>query len=120
MFGRYLKNQVRFGPFNSTSAAALSEADKYPYAKKEKPVEPYFTPVDLSGQHNDRFHVGLTDEGICDVYNGNSMSETYASSTRVNDLVEVLDGRRGTVTPAKVDGVGKIAQKTFWLNIGDK
>ena len=60
-----------------------------------------------------------TDVGLCKVYNGNSMKSTFADTKRMEDLRSSFD-QRETFTPREVNGSGKIFQKTFWLDIGDR
>ena len=60
-----------------------------------------------------------TDVGLCNVYNGNSMKSTFVNTNRMEDLWSTFD-QRDTFTPREVQGSGKIFQKTFWLDIGDR
>ena len=60
-----------------------------------------------------------TDVGLCHVYNGNSMKSTFVENDRIVALSSSLD-QRDTFTPRNVNGSGKIFQKTFWLDIGER
>ncbi len=79
---------------------------------------PYLRPVDISGKQED-FSSALTDNGVCVVYNGNSLTSTYRDSARVADLAAAIDSR-GKVVPKKINGTGHMYEKTFWLNLADR
>ena len=52
---------------------------------------PYFTPAELSG-NEDEFFPALTDNGICHVYNGNSLRNTYKiGGRRIAELSRLFD-----------------------------
>ncbi len=61
----------------------------------------------------------MTDSGLCYVYNGEALTDTYAESTRISELADALD-RRSDVRIKKIEGTGQGYKKTFWLNIGDR
>ena len=56
---------------------------------------------------------------MCQVYNGNSMKSTFASTKRTEALWTSLDPR-DIITSEIINGSGKIYQKTFWLDIGER
>ena len=58
--------------------------------------------------------------GICHVFNGNSIHDTFATGTRVDVFQDNLDERKGEVVPDSIKGTGKRFQKTFWLDIGER
>ena len=58
--------------------------------------------------------------GICHVLNGNSVHNTFVSGGRVDVFQENLDARQNEVIPDTIEGTGKLARKTFWLNIGER
>ena len=64
----------------------------------------------------------MTDTGVCQVYNGNSLTSTYEHSDRIRDLQYSFDPRTGDeqYDPIMIDGTGKISQMTFWLDAQDK
>ena len=80
--------------------------------------EPYLRNFQIDTD-NPEFHISLTDSGMCQVYNGNSMKSTFASTKRTEALWTSLDPR-DIITPKTIHGSGKIYQKTFWLDIGDR
>ena len=73
---------------------------------------------DLGG-HSSDFHIAVTDAGLCQVINGNSISSTFKPTTRMRELSTALDNR-DVVNPLNISGSGKMNQKTFWLDIGDR
>ena len=80
--------------------------------------EPHFTNMDLSGKY--KFRASLTDGGICQVLNGNSIGATYTSNKRIDVLMEGLDGRTDDVEPDMIEGTGKLFRKTFWFDVGER
>lgn len=80
--------------------------------------EPYFSPLDLSSDPHE-FHSAITDTGICMVYNGNTMNATFKPSPRVIQLHDAIDARK-SFQPVITNGTGKIYEKTFWLDVGDR
>ena len=95
------------------------ELDKYPYNRRIKYVEPYFTPVDLSNS-NPHFTAAITDAGACHVYNGNSLHSTYQESTRTAQLHNSFDPRTKKIRPAMINGTGNIYKMIMWLDAGNK
>ncbi len=75
--------------------------------------------MDISGQYDDLFFPALTDDGVCEVYNGDSIRSTYAGGFKADQLANVLDSR-ASVQPFKIDGTGKVSRKSFWLNVADR
>ena len=67
------------------------------------------------------FYPALTDAGICNVYNGDSMKSTFdiTTSERVKQLANALDMRK-EVKPEMIQGAGSLYQKTFWVDITDR
>ena len=66
------------------------------------------------------FRAALTDNGICDVINGNAMKATLRPQASVDELSSALDPRTSPVTPEIIEGTGNSYQRTFWLFIGDQ
>ena len=80
--------------------------------------EPYLRSLDLETD-NSEFYLAPTDVGLCQVYNGNSMMSTFAKTDRIEELSSALD-QRESYDPKFINGSGKIYQKVFWLDIGDR
>ena len=95
------------------------ELDLYPYSRKDTFQEPYVAPVDLSFENTD-FTPGLTDAGVCQVYNGDSMLSSFVTSLRIDELQYSLDPRPVMAKPRMINGTGKISQITMWLDAGNK
>ena len=53
--------------------------------------------MELSGKNDEAIHPTLTDSGICHVYNGNAMKQTYktAEVTSGRNSISIMDGRYG-------------------------
>ncbi len=67
------------------------------------------------------FHPALTDMGLCQVYNGQSMLATFRKTERVDELGQALDSRSGDLLkPERIVGTGTLYEKHFWLNIADR
>ncbi len=77
--------------------------------------------MDLSGKHDADFIAAVTDSGVCDVYNGNAMANTYTPSPRMDELDRSLDARPSghSTQPKKISSTGQTGQKVFWLNVAD-
>ena len=60
----------------------------------------------------------ITDAGLCHVYNGNTISQTFADAGRNQDLKESFEYNTTTIKPAKINGTGFQKQKTFWFDVG--
>ena len=80
--------------------------------------EPYPRSFDLEND-TPEFHLAPTDVGLCQVYNGNTMMSTFAETDRIEGLSSALD-QRDAYVPKFINGSGKIYQKIFWLDIGDR
>ena len=71
------------------------------------------------GKKYSEFNIGATDAGLCHVLNGEVMRSTYESTSRMEELWGSLDERQ-KMNPEKISGSGKIYERTFWLDIGDR
>ena len=60
----------------------------------------------------------LTDVGLCHVYNGNTMSQTFANKGRNKELSWSFEQDPTEFKPAKINGTGSQKHKTFWLDVG--
>ena len=67
-----------------------------------------------------KFRAALTDKGICQVFNGNSMSATYSSGEKSDIFKDNLDARTGEEMPEMIQGAGLLFRKSFWLDIGER
>ena len=70
----------------------------YPYTRKNSTIDPYFTPTDLGrnfigATEEVNFRAAITDAGICQVYNGESLHSTIKESARNTQLRDSLDPR---------------------------
>ena len=65
------------------------------------------------------FQPALTDKGMCMVWNGETMSQTYKESDRVKDLTDSLDSR-DSARIQKIQGTGTRFRKTMWLDLGGR
>ena len=115
MFGNYIRSKGA----DKADITVKEELNLYPYTKKEEYKEPYFTPVDLEGINID-FTPSITDAGICQVYNGDSIGSLFKETVRVNEFMSSLDPRSESVPPNMINGTGKISQKVFWLDASNK
>ena len=131
LFSTFIRTQPE-----STMDFIAKELKKYPYTLKNKlqvqiieaissdyrilfsPQEPYLRSFEVETD-SPEFHLALTDSGMCQVYNGNSLKSTYNATERTEALWESVD-TRGEIAPKWINGSGKIYQKTFWLDIGDR
>ena len=118
MYGNFAQARV-VAESKTVREIVEGELDMYPYSRKKNFHEPYFTPIDLSLENTD-FKPALTDAGICQVYNGDSLDSSFASSTRNDELRFSLDPRQGSSKPKKINGTGKISQITMWLDARNK
>ena len=114
MYGNYIGSRGA-----EKTNAIQEEIDLYPYTKKDKFKEPYFAPVDLDHTNID-FNPSITEAGVCQVYNGDSMHSLFKKTPRMNDLENVIDVRNTEIIPQRINGTGKISQKTFWLDASNK
>ena len=71
--------------------------------------------MDLSGKYT--FKAALTDGGICQVLNGNSMDATFTSSARADEFKTSLDERTEEVIPDMIHGTGQLFRKTFKFSL---
>ena len=118
MYGNFVKART-LAESRTIREVVEEELHLYPYSKKRKFLEPYFAPVDLSFE-NTNFKTALTDAGICQVYNGDSLFSTFSSSARTHELQYSLDPRQESLNPQNITGTGKISQITMWLDAGNK
>ena len=112
------------------------EIQKYnKYTRKPKLQKPHFSVPNLSalrypaGKEEEYkkavadeigdFYPALTDKGMCMVWNGETMSQTYKESDRVKDLTDSLDSR-DSVIEKKIQGTGTRFRKTMWLDLGGR
>ena len=51
------------------------------------------------------FYTAMTDNGLCDVYNGNSMADTFNSPGK---LQKIFDNREEIIIPRPIKGTGLI------------
>ena len=61
----------------------------------------------------------LTDTGLCHVYNGNNIGQTFVNMGRNQELMNSF-GNHGYFKPAKINGTGFRRQKTFWFDVGTR
>ena len=71
------------------------------------------------GSHSDDFHIAITDSGLCQVLNGNTMRSTFTPTYRIKEMSGSFD-TRNVVNPLNISGSGKSNQITLWLDIGDR
>ncbi len=109
MYGRYVRAQIGKEKDTNLTDLIVREAKMYPYLmKREIPVKevrvkrgaqdyhvihlqvPYF---DWVGVTDLPFHAGITDEGVCDVYNGNNLISTYSEAAVAKTLADKVDPR---------------------------
>ena len=69
---------------------------------------------------SEHFHPAVTDKGMCMVWNGHTMSQTYKGTDRINDLTDSLDSRDDTEKIEKIQGTGTRFRKTMWLDLGSR
>ena len=60
----------------------------------------------------------LTDAGLCHVYNGNSISQSFVNVGRNQYLQQSFEQNAGEFHPAKINGTGFQNQETFWFDVG--
>ena len=123
MYGNFVKARS-FAESKTFREVVEGELDLYPYSRKKEFISPYFTPVDLSSvdlnlENTTMFRPSLTDAGICQVRNGNSLFSTFTSSVRTDDLKYSLDPKTESIKPNNITGTGKISQTTMWLDAGN-
>ena len=76
--------------------------------------------MDEGGNENIHFAASTTDTGVCIVYNGNSISETYTSNPKIDNLAYSLDPRNTKVTPRYINGTGRTSKQTIFVNAWDR
>ena len=118
MYGNYVKARS-IAESRTVRQVVEQELDLFPYRKKSDFLDPYFPPVDISYKHTN-FNPALTDAGVCQVLNGDSLLSTFASSSRIDQLQYSLDPRQAPVKPKNITGTGKISQMTMWLDASYK
>ena len=76
MYKDYVKAKIALskGTINAESIV-MEELEKYPYKRKEKFVPPNFSSKILSINSEIEFQAALTDGGICQVLNGESLGK---------------------------------------------
>ena len=73
--------------------------------------------MDLSGRMSN-FYPSLTDNGICNVFNGNSLLSTFKPGGKIDWFGTSLDQRPESKLEM-IDGTGHLYQKMLWLNVAD-
>ncbi len=117
---------LMFGAFSRVRSSNVTddqilkeELARFPYQRKKTFSHPYFTPVDLALKHDKDIFPALTDVGLCNVYNGETMASTYSSTKKHTEFIKLLDPRE-SFKPKMITGTGKISERTFWLNVADR
>ena len=87
-------------------------------SKFQKPS--FGTIFDEIGKEKDGFASSLTDAGVCMVYNGNSISGTFTSNPKIDQLAYSVDPRHHTVSPTNINGTGRTSQMTLWVHAWDR
>ena len=60
----------------------------------------------------------LTDAGLCHVYNGNSISQTFEDAGRNTHLKHAFEQTNSHPIISKINGTRFQHQKTFWFDVG--
>ena len=79
-------------------------------------------PAGKNGTHSyvsQDFHPAITDNGLCHVWNGETMLQTFKPSKRINSLTDSL-GLREKGSIKKIQGAGTRFGKTMWLDMGGR
>ena len=93
MFRDYTKAKAE-AQSASLSDIVKKELDRYPYTRKAVSVDPHFTATDLKGSYMEvNFRAAITDAGVCQVYNGETLHSTVKQSPRNTQLENSLDPR---------------------------
>ena len=100
---KQLANRPKFNTFHSITQEAYTVSFE----------------LDKAHSDDDEFNIGVTDAGLCYINNGEDMRSTFAETTRMTELWESLD-KRQSISPQYIKGSGRIYEKTFWLDIGDR
>jgi hypothetical protein len=81
--------------------------------------EPQFQPfVLLSNVPGVKFHTTPTDAGTCFVYSGNSLTNIFKTSPKMEDFISIFDHKEGE--PRNISGSGNHFRTTVWLDARDK
>ena len=75
---------------------------------------------DERGNENHNFVSSITDAGACMVYNGNSISKTFTSNPKIDNLAYSLDPRKTVFSPNYINGTGRTSHQVLWINAGDR
>ena len=119
MYGNFLK--ARSSAESKTIADLVNEElSLYNYTRKPEFHEPYFTPVDLGNEHSPDFKTAITDVGLCQVLNGDSLYSTFKESPRTKQLQHSFDPSKSDFEPKLINGTGKLFETTMWLNAANK
>ncbi len=126
-FGRWVEYKQEEDPVLTLQDIITKELDVY-ISRRMKPKlkfqEPNFLPLILQFPKNNpelkaNSETVVTDHGICETVNGNSIKETFEENERIAKFNQMLDRRDKTVTPSKIRGSGSIHMSSFWLNVHD-
>ncbi len=126
-FGRWVEFKQEEDPVLTLEDLITKELDVY-ISRRMKPrlqfVEPHFLPMILQFPTNNReleakSETVVTDHGICETVNGNSVRETFKENERITKFNQMLDRRDKPVIPSKIKGSGSIHKSSFWLNVRD-
>ena len=60
----------------------------------------------------------LTDAGLCHVYNGNTITQTFVNAGRNHYLKQSFEQDTSDFFPVTINGTGFQNQKTFWFDVG--
>ena len=119
MYGNYVHARAE-AESKTIRDVVEEELGLYPYSRKKEFLEPYFIQADLSLDDPMHFKPALTDAGICQVYNGDSLYSTFSSSARIQELQYSIDPRAEKLEPHTITGSGKISQIVMWLDSENK
>lgn len=115
-------NTLIWRPWNILTQKSLGyeedKPDQYIFHKYTFSQDPFHQQFEL-GDKSTNFHIAVTDNGLCQVMNGNSMTSTFKPTIRMEELWTALDNR-DDIQPRSISGSGKLYQDTFWLDIGDR
>ncbi len=126
-FGRWVEFKQEEDPVLTLEDIVNKELDVY-ISRRMKPrlkfQEPTFLPLILKFPTNNaelekNSETVVTDHGICETVNGNSVRETFVENERITMFNTMLDRRDQMVVPSKIKGSGSIHKSSFWLNMRD-
>ena len=106
----------------TVESLVMEEVNKFKYKKKASFKEPQFSDLVLAknrNAENDEFHLGLTDKGLCYVYNGDVMQSTYKETARTKELERLFETRK-EANLTMISNSGKAGEKIFWFDAGAK